>query len=338
MGGTGKTPLVIWLAEQLGVRGLRVAVISRGYGGSVSQRTQGGVTRVTDASHAGEVGDEAVLIHRRGLCQVYVGRDRVAAAQQAIADGAQVLLADDGLQHLRLGRDVEIALIDGQRGLGNGALLPAGPLREGSARLAAVNAVVVTGESAIDAIVPTAAQHMHLAGTVLQDVRGTGAMLALTDFAGQRVHALAGIGNPERFFALLRAARIETIAHAFSDHHQFRAADLDFGEILPILMTEKDAVKCQSFAPAQCWYLPVSARFGAADERALLGRVFMDARLLDILVCPLCKGPLRLADEGDTKALVCRSDRLAFPVRDGIPVMLAEEARPLEPTDPLMER
>jgi tetraacyldisaccharide 4'-kinase len=179
---------------------------------------------------------------------------------------------------------------------------------------------------------------MLLAGAELESVSVAGERRALASFAGRRVHAVAGIGNPGRFFATLRAAGLALIEHAFPDHHRYRAGDLQFGDALPVIMTEKDAVKCQSFAPAQCWHLPVAARFAPADETALLGRILMDARLLDILVCPLCKGPLQLASEASGKVLVCRADRLAYPVRDGIPVMLEEEARPLDSTDPLLER
>lgn len=345
-GGTGKTPLVIWLAGKLGALGLRVAVVSRGYG----RRDSGSVTRVEMSSTADEVGDEALLIRRRAQCLVYVGRDRVAAAQAAIAAGAMVVIADDGLQHLRLRRDFEIALLDAQRGLGNGALLPAGPLREQATRLATVNAVVLTGAVAAgDAIAGAdgsalhGALRMRLEPGTLEPVVGTPAQApgdgrALATFSGQRVHAVAGIGNPGRFFAALRAAGLELLEHPFPDHHRYTTRDLQFNDGLPVIMTEKDAVKCRSFAPAHCWCLPVTARFDAADERDLLGRILMDARLLDILACPLCKGPLRLASDSSGKVLVCRADRLAFPVRDDIPVMLEEEARLLESTDPLMER
>src|SRR5258706_8648227 len=340
VGGTGKTPLVIWLALRLAGLGLSVAVVSRGYG----RRAREGVAPVLAPSGADEVGDEALVIGRRAQCPVYVGSDRVRAAQAAIAAGAAVVIADDGLQHLRLGRDAEVALIDSQRGFGNGALLPAGPLREPEARLDTVSAVVWSVES----FGPGAEERweqgrrpglrMLLAGSELQGVGGSGRGCALASFAGQRVHAVAGIGNPRRFFAALRMAGLQPIEHPFPDHHRFRPGDLEFGDALPVIMTEKDAVKCQAFAPAQCWYLPVTARFAPGHENALLERILMDARLLDILVCPLCKGPLRLASEASGKVLVCRADRLAYPIRDGIPVMLEEEARLLETTDPLLER
>ena len=340
VGGTGKTPLVIWLAGRLAGLGLAVAVVSRGYG----RRRRRGVVPLLGTSSADEVGDEALVIGRRAQCPVYVGSDRVRAAQAAIAAGAAVVIADDGLQHLRLARDAEIALVDAQRGFGNGALLPAGPLREPAARLESVSAVVWNGEGfgpQTEERRGRPALRMRLAGSELAAVGAVGVIgtrCALASFAGQPVHAVAGIGNPQRFFAMLRTAGLQPLEHPFPDHHRYRQDDLQFGDTLPVIMTEKDAVKCQAFASAQCWYLPVSARFAPADDSALLGRILMDARLLDILVCPLCKGPLRLASEAGGKVLVCRADRLAFPVRDGIPVMLEEEARLLEPTDPLLER
>jgi tetraacyldisaccharide 4'-kinase len=152
------------------------------------------------------------------------------------------------------------------------------------------------------------------------------------------VHALAAIGNPARFFAALRAAGIEPIEHPRPDHDPFQLAELRFGDGLPVIMTEKDAVKCQAYAPEECWYLPVSAQFNRADAATLLRKVIMDARLLEILACPVCKGPLRQGSDSGGPVLVCRADRLAFPVRDGIPVMLAEEARVLDANDPLLER
>lgn len=339
VGGTGKTPLVLWLVERLRELGLKVAVITRGYGRNRSRRVTNDILRVDASCQAEEVGDEALLISRRADCPVYVCRDRVAAAQAALADGAQVVIADDGLQHLRLERDAEIVLIDAMRGWGNGALLPAGPLREDPSRALRATAVVLTG-AGTPAIASAARQsvRMLLEGTVLLPVGGRGDGRALIAFAGQRVHAVAGIGNPARFFESLKSSRLEPIEHPFPDHHRYTAGDLRFDDQFAVIMTEKDAVKCQAFAPENCWYLPVSARFSVADGRALLGRILMDARLLDILACPLCKGPLRLVHDPDGQLLVCRADRLAFPVRDGIPVMLEEAARQLPSTDPLLER
>ncbi len=339
VGGTGKTPFVIWLIERLRELGIEGAVVTRGYGRSHSRRVTNDILRVDASCRAEEVGDEALLISRRARCPVYVCRDRVAAAQAALSDGARAVIADDGLQHLRLARDAEVVLVDAMRGWGNGSLLPAGPLREDPSRAARASAMVLTGPGTPDLgrrLTPSA--RMQLEGSVLWPVSGAGDGRALVAFAGQRVHALAGIGNPARFFNALRAARIDALEHPFPDHHRYVAADLRFDDPLALIMTEKDAVKCQGFAPENCWYLPVTATFSAAEGRALLGRILMDARLLDILACPVCKGPLRLVQESTGPVLVCRADRLAYPVREGIPVMLEEAARQLPSGDPLLER
>jgi tetraacyldisaccharide 4'-kinase len=281
VGGSGKTPLVIWLAQQLRERGLHPGVVLRGYGGvAVAGRRP---CLVSPDSDVAVVGDEALLLRLRTGVPVVVGRDRVGAAQRLIAAGVDVVIADDGLQHLRLARDFQIAVIDGARGLGNGYLLPAGPLREPAERLARVDAVVINGERAgpLDAAgtgtypLPAAQPRfvMHLSGDWLRTLAGSGEPVALSGLAGQRVHAVAGIGNPARFFAQLTAAGLEVIAHAFPDHHRYRAAELEFDDGLPLLMTEKDAVKCRAFAAANRWYLPVAASFTAADASALLARL-----------------------------------------------------------------
>jgi uncharacterized protein YbaR (Trm112 family) len=177
---------------------------------------------------------------------------------------------------------------------------------------------------------------MRLTGSELRAVDCSGRIESLRGWAGRRVHALAGIGHPDRFFATLQAAGLQVESHAFADHHHYRSEDLKFSDGLPVLMTEKDAVKCRTLAAADCWYLPVTAEFSDDAAAELLRRVFMEARLLDILACPLCKGPLTY--ERAQSVLVCHADRLAFPIRDGVPVMLEEEARLLEPGDPLLER
>jgi tetraacyldisaccharide 4'-kinase len=281
VGGSGKTPLVIWLAQQLAERGLRPGVVLRGYGGSAARgRTPRLVQPGCDVQ---VVGDEALLLRERTGLPVAVGRDRGAAAQLLLAAGVDVIIADDGLQHLRLARDFEIAVIDGARGVGNGFLLPAGPLREPALRLASVDAIVVNGAvtGAVNVLQGAAAAaagaaagpartfFMRLTGEWLRTLGG-GESVALSSLAGQRVHAIAGIGHPQRFFAQLASAGLTVVAHAFPDHHRYRAAELDFGDQLPLLMTEKDAVKCRAFAAANRWYLPVAANFEGADGSALL--------------------------------------------------------------------
>jgi tetraacyldisaccharide 4'-kinase len=268
VGGTGKTPLVAWLAGRLAEVGHKVAIVSRGYGGRAR-----GVTRVTLHSRPSEVGDEPLLLARRAQATVFIGRDRVAAAQAAVADQADVVLCDDGLQHLALVRDCEIAVIDGQRGFGNGCLLPRGPLREAPGRLRRVSAVVTNGALTAPGFqMPGFVKHtlfsMQLIPGDARPVAGQGALRALASFRGAGVHAVAAIGNPQRFFDMLRSAGLTVYEHPMPDHHPFKPGDLDFRDGLPVLMTEKDAVKCASFAAARCWYVPVTAGFpdGEAEQ------------------------------------------------------------------------
>lgn len=254
VGGTGKTPFTIWLIERLREWGWRPGVISRGYGGRAAQYPLA-VTAQTDAAASG---DEPLLIAQRTGCPVVVAPDRVAAAQMLLRDhDVDLIVSDDGLQHYRLARDLEICLVDGRRGLGNGALLPAGPLREAPSRLAEVQLVVVNGEGWRHA----GALQMHLQPAPLRRLIDDREQ-DLAALRGQTVHAVAGIGDPSRFFASLTAAGLAIEAHAFADHHAFGAADFAFGDEAPIVMTEKDAVKCRAFADARMWALPVAAQLG----------------------------------------------------------------------------
>lgn len=258
VGGTGKTPLVIWLIEQLRQWGFRPGVLSRGYGGKAEHYP----LRVTENTPAEVCGDEPLLIALRTGAPVMVAPDRVTAARALLRSGeVDVLVTDDGLQHYRLARDLEFCVVDGQRGLGNAALLPAGPLREPASRLGQVDWVAVNGEGFEP---PEQGFRFTLAGEPVAALIG-GASRALADFESP-VHAVAGIGNPERFFASLEAEGLSIIRHAFADHHRFTAADLAFGDTLDVIMTEKDAVKCRAFADARCWYRPVSAQLSARDE------------------------------------------------------------------------
>jgi tetraacyldisaccharide 4'-kinase len=213
-------------------------------------------------------GDEACLIRRATQVPVAIGRDRAAAARLLLAHGdVNAIVADDGLQHYRLQRDVEICVIDGERRFGNGLLLPAGPLREPPARLACVDFRVCNGGTAQPGEVA-----MRLRGDTAVALSDSTRRRPLGDFAGQRVHAIAGIGNPQRFFAQLRASGLDVAEHAFPDHHAFVAADLAFGDDAPLLMTEKDAVKCADFAQTGWWSVPVRAElpdafFGAVADK-----------------------------------------------------------------------
>jgi tetraacyldisaccharide 4'-kinase len=269
VGGTGKTPLVCWLVAQLRNLGMRPGVVTRGYGGSSRM-----VRLVESADDPAIVGDEPVLLARRAQVPVAAGRDRPAAAQLLIGAGCDVIVSDDGLQHYALARDCEIVVIDGDRRFGNGRLLPAGPLREAPARLVGVDAVVLNGGD------PTGGPHAPIDGALQMRLEAgsavavaRGAIQALSEFAGQTVHAIAGIGNPQRFFDMLRSRGIEVIAHPLPDHAPLRAGDISFADSRPVLMTEKDAVKCLKIAGPLHWYVPVSATFDQTDTATLLGIV-----------------------------------------------------------------
>jgi tetraacyldisaccharide 4'-kinase len=277
VGGTGKTPLTLWLARELGAVGLKVGIVSRGYG-----RSETAPRTVDPRSHWREVGDEALILARRSGCPTVVAADRVAAARNLAARGVDVIVADDGLQHLRLERDCEIVVIDGARGFGNGRLLPAGPLREPVVRLWQADAVVVNGArehaSLAQGLPPQGTLTMSLAAHEAVRLDTGVAARPLAAFRGQQVHAVAGIGNPARFFRELRAHGIELSEHPFPDHHPFAPRDLAFADELPVLMTEKDAVKCAAFADPRLWYVPVTAQFSATEARELLARVLAKVR------------------------------------------------------------
>jgi tetraacyldisaccharide 4'-kinase len=196
---------------------------------------------------------------------VAVGRNRSAAAQLLVSDGCNVIISDDGLQHYALARDCEIAVIDGDRRFGNGWLLPAGPLREPPARLKSVDAVVVNGGRPL----LSGALSMRLEAKNAVAL-GSGESRTLRAFGGHGVHAIAGIGNPERFFNMLRSHGIEVDGRPLDDHVRLRPIDIDFGDAKPVLMTEKDAVKCSGFAGARHWYVPVTSCFDVAESAALL--------------------------------------------------------------------
>ncbi|PKM10586.1 MAG: tetraacyldisaccharide 4'-kinase [Gammaproteobacteria bacterium HGW-Gammaproteobacteria-3] len=249
VGGTGKTPLIIYLAQQLKAHGFQPGIISRGYGGNSSKEPR----RVTLLSEVRQVGDEALLIARHSGCPLIVGAQRVKAAEFLLkSETCDVILSDDGLQHYALGRDIEIAVVDGARWFGNGLCLPSGPLREPSGRLDEVDVVVVNGEKKRSDHFAMTLQGQGAINLV------SGVVRPLCDFAATPCHAVAGIGNPDRFFKALTASGITCTEHRFPDHHCFKASDIAFNAG-PVLMTEKDAVKCLAFARDNDWYVPVAA-------------------------------------------------------------------------------
>ena len=255
VGGTGKTPLVIWLASFLTREGFRPGIVSRGYGsGSDAARR---VTRDADAS---SVGDEPLLLARRTGCPMWIGKDRAAAAKALLRSdpACNVIVSDDGLQHYALARDLEIAVIDGTRGLGNRLMLPAGSLREPPSRLRSVDAVVVNGDDC-PGFPDSPAIAMKLEGREFHNLLNPDHIVDASRFYNQRLHAVAGIGNPQRFFDHLAALGLRFEAHAFPDHHPYSAQDLAFAHADAVLMTEKDAVKCAAFAAETYWFLRVDA-------------------------------------------------------------------------------
>jgi tetraacyldisaccharide 4'-kinase len=266
VGGTGKTPLVIWLARQLQVAGMHPGIISRGYRGK-----HGAPLAVSVGSDPAEVGDEPVMLAERTRLPVFVGHDRVAAALALLQahPACDVIISDDGLQHYRLGRDVEIAVVDGMRRFGNGRLLPAGPLREPESRLDDVDAVVCNGASDKEDVFA-----MQLQPGVFRNLRDAARTATVEDFAGRKLLAVAGIGHPPRFFAQLENMGLKAETRAFPDHHAYTPDDLPSAGADAILMTEKDAVKCRAFARPEWWYLEVEARL----DHALLERVLNKLR------------------------------------------------------------
>lgn len=261
-GGTGKTPLVIALAQYFAGRGYRPGIVSRGHG-----RRSSSPLRVSDSTPVEFCGDEPKLMFERTRLPVLVDRERTAAARAAIAAGCDLVIADDGLQHRRLGRDIEIEVIDGERGYGNGLLLPAGPLREAprACDFRVVNGGAPAGEG----------WSMSLQLRDAVSLGEPGLIRALSKIGAAKVHAVAGIGNPARFFKALSDAGLQLTGHAFEDHHRFRIEDFS-GMAGPILMTEKDAVKCRGLALDDAWAVPVEAElspgFFAAVEQKLRQR------------------------------------------------------------------
>lgn len=263
VGGTGKTPLVIALVKLLRESGYHPGVISRGYGGKAKNWPQ----QVRQDSDPSMVGDEPVLIARSCAVPMAVGPDRVTAARQVLQyHDCDVLVSDDGLQHYALQRDIEIAVIDGIRRFGNGYCLPSGPLREPVSRLSSVDFVVTNG-LAMRLEYPMKLQGLHAVNLVSGEKR------LLSEFSNTTVHAVAAIGNPERFFNMLKKCSINVITHPYPDHYAYKMSDLEFTDDHAVFMTEKDAVKCASYVSDNMWVVPVQA---ILDER-------FTSRLLRIL-------------------------------------------------------
>jgi len=262
VGGTGKTPLACALAAALAQRGFHPGIVSRGHGGSAAA-----ARAVMADDDPAVVGDEPLIFSAAGF-PVWIGRDRVAAARGLLdsVPSCDVVISDDGLQHYRLARDVEIVAVDAARGFGNGFMLPAGPLREPASRLDEVDAIVrlVAHRSAHTGARDGRDTEVTHAPQPWRNVAAGARVADPAEWHGREVHAVAGIAHPERFFALVRAQGIAAVEHPLPDHHAYRAADLAFPAAAAILMTQKDAVKCAGLADERCWYLPVSATLDPA--------------------------------------------------------------------------
>lgn len=267
VGGSGKTPLVIRLCRVLHQAGLRPGVVSRGYG-----RSSRKMMDVGPDSSASDTGDEPLVIARRTGAPVVVSADRCAGARHLFARGVDVVITDDGLQHHRLPRSIEICVVDGEREFGNGMLLPAGPLREPVGRLNEVDFVVINGSEPLGSLDEKAVRMLFVPG-LLYSLSGEETW-RLSQFAGCRVNALAGIGNPERFFKTLEQGGLQLKKHVFPDHHVYSASDFSSLEPgWPTIMTEKDAVKCRGLELDNAWYLSVEASLSSAWEQSLLARL-----------------------------------------------------------------
>ncbi len=269
VGGTGKTPLVIHVVKLLQKSGYKPAIITRGYGGKASSWPQS----VTADSDTDLVGDEAVLMASRTAVPVYAGPNRVESVQKIDEEhDCDVIISDDGMQHYKLYRDIQIAVIDGKRLLGNGYCLPSGPLRERKKGLNKCDMIVVNGET------PATENwySMQVDGNILINLKTSEEKLlnAFKDEGeNKQIHAVTGIGNPQRFYSTLEKHGLKLSKHDYPDHYNFQAVDLQFNDDLPIVMTEKDAVKCKSFASDKLWYLPVSAKFNGQFDKDFLAKI-----------------------------------------------------------------
>ncbi len=276
VGGTGKTPLIIALTRALQAQGLRVGIVSRGYGGNTTRYP----AEVKSSSSVDEKGDESVMIKRSVDCPVVVDPVRVNAVQALLALApCDVILSDDGLQHYALPRSREIVVLDGDRLLGNALCLPAGPLREEPSRLGEVDYIVVNGGDrgqwqtllgAYATLPPSGTMTLQPAAWVNVHSGERIALDALPIAESNALHAVAGIGNPERFFNAVRALGFKPLCHPFPDHYKFAAADLKFAKNETIVMTHKDAVKCEKFASRHSWYLEVNAQLDSAFMQAIV--------------------------------------------------------------------
>jgi len=264
VGGTGKTPLVIWIAKYLRENGFTPGIVSRGYMGKAKSWPQ----QVRPDSDPVIVGDEAILIARQAQCPMAVGPDRVEVAKTLLKySQCDIIISDDGLQHYALQRTIEVIVIDGVRRFGNGFCLPAGPLREAVNRMDKADFIVTNG------IAYQGEFAMRYTGKELVNLLEPDSTLMLSEFKDKKVHAISAIGNPQRFFDFLRSQGLELIEHSFPDHYMYVQNDITFDDELAVLMTEKDAVKCQRYDIKNCWYLPINVEMKKEFGLRLLDKI-----------------------------------------------------------------
>ncbi len=260
VGGSGKTPLVIWLANFLKEQGYKPGLVSRGYGGQAKQWPQ----QVRHDSDYVAVGDEPVMLASRTECPMAVGPDRPQVIDSLLEHhDIDVIISDDGLQHYAMQRDIEVAVVNGERRYGNRQCLPAGPLRERISRLDKVDMVVVNGKG-LRHEHPMTVSNRFAVNMLTKETK------ALSDFRSMKVHAVAGVGYPDRFFNSLREAGLDIEPHPFADHYRYEESDMTFDDKLPVMMTEKDAVKCVRFLNDNLWCVPASVTMGNAFGQRLL--------------------------------------------------------------------
>lgn len=264
VGGTGKTPLVIWTAKYLKESGFTPGIISRGYMGKAKSWPQ----QVRPDSDPVIVGDEAILISRQAKCPMAVGPNRIEAGLALLKySDCDVIISDDGLQHYALQRSIEVVVVDGVRRFGNGYCLPAGPLRESVNRIDKADFIVTNG------IAKQGEYAMRYSGKELVNLLDPESKLMLSEYKGKKVHAVSAIGNPQRFFDYLRSQGLDIIEHSFPDHYMYLKSDITFDDNLAVLMTEKDAVKCQRYEIKNCWYLPIDVEMKKEFGLKLLNKI-----------------------------------------------------------------
>jgi tetraacyldisaccharide 4'-kinase len=327
-----KISLVLWIINFLRAFGLRPGIIGRGYADNHRQPMA-----VTIDSNVNLTGSKSLLLayHIRGTCPVWIGYDRIEVAKALLKAHPEcnVLICDDGLQDLRLQRDIEVVVVDTSTlNFGNGLTMPAGPLRDSLARLKSTDVVMLTGSQRQAPDIGSSARLFQISSTeenfgnlVKPELKSNGDL-----FAGKRIYAIASGTDSQNFFEGLRFFRTAINTHSFPSEHQFVKEDFQLDDAEIILMPAEDAVKCLSLNDERIWVLQQENMVDPGLREVILRKLrekFMDPKLLDILVCPLCKGPLIY--KKDNKELICKPDRLAYPIKDGIPVMLEDEARAL---------